>query len=472
MLPLETMRVLFIVPYVPNLVRVRPYNLIRHLKARGCQVTVATLWSNNEERADAEALQEHCHRVIALPLPRWRSLWNCLRALPTHEPLQAVYCWSPDLARTVQSEIRNPQRTVCSAQSRIPNRRSAIRNPQFDIVHVEHLRGARYGLSLRCLVSNPRPPTTHPPPPVIWDSVDCISLLFEQALGMGPNLSSRLKAWLDLERTRRYEGRLVSQFDRVLVTSPVDKAALEKLAATPDTQYAIRNTHHASPNTHHAIPNTQQCPISILPNGVDLDYFTPADDLREPNTIVITGKMSYHANVNAVLHLVNDIMPRVWASRPDVKVLIVGKDPPRVLRSLQCRIPNTQSEIVVTGTVPDIRPYLRRATIAVATVAYGAGIQNKVLEAMACGTPLVATPQAVSALQTVNGQHLMVAGRSAAAFSDAVVRLLDDPALRDRLGREGRRYVESHHDWDTVVTRLEGIYKETVKKSREQRPPG
>ena len=91
------MHVLFIVPYVPNLIRVRPYNLIRHLAARGHEVTVLTLWSTEGERADAEALKQHCHRVVAMPLPRWRPLWNCLRALPTSTPLQAVYCWQPNL---------------------------------------------------------------------------------------------------------------------------------------------------------------------------------------------------------------------------------------------------------------------------------------------------------------------------------------------------------------------------------------
>jgi hypothetical protein len=97
------MDILFVIPYVPNRIRVRPYNLIRHLTARGHEVTVLTLWSNQQEQADAEALQEHCHRVVALPLPRWRPLWNCLRALPTSTPLQAVYCWQPNLKSPISN---------------------------------------------------------------------------------------------------------------------------------------------------------------------------------------------------------------------------------------------------------------------------------------------------------------------------------------------------------------------------------
>ena len=129
------MHVLFVVPYVPNLIRVRPYNLIRHLAARGHEVTALTLWSTEGERADAEALKQHCHRVVALPLPRWRPLWNCLRALLTPVPLQAVYCWSPSLAHTIDFEIRNSK---------------------FEIAHVEHLRGARYGLHIKSEIRNPK----------------------------------------------------------------------------------------------------------------------------------------------------------------------------------------------------------------------------------------------------------------------------------------------------------------------------
>ena len=165
------MNILFIVPYVPNLIRVRPYNLIRRLAARGHEVTVLTLWSNQEERADAEVLKQHCHRVVALPLPRWRPLWNCLRALPTRVPLQAVYCWSPSLAREIADHL-SPI-AYRSSPSAIGDQPSAISHQPYDIVHIEHLRGARYGLHAKSAIRNPQSAI-----PIVWDSVDCISLLF------------------------------------------------------------------------------------------------------------------------------------------------------------------------------------------------------------------------------------------------------------------------------------------------------
>ncbi len=281
--------------------------------------------------------------------------------------------------------------------------------------------------------------------------MDCISYLFEQAAQESRSAFGRLVTRLELGRTRRYEGWLVGQFDSVLVTSETDRQALEILHASRFTQHASRFTSYTPP-------------ITVLPNGVDLAYFTPTDEPREPDTLIFSGKMSYHANVTAALYLVHDIMPHVWAQRPDVKVWIVGKDPPREITNLKTsHQPSAISHqpIAVTGTVPDIRPYLRRATAAVVPTPYGAGIQNKVLEAMACGTPVVASPQAVSALQVVQGQDLLVR-REPREFARDILRLLEDRDLASRLGAAGRHYVEENHNWDVVTGELEKIYQEVA----------
>jgi len=162
--------------------------------------------------------------------------------------------------------------------------------------------------------------------------------------------------------------------------------------------------------------------VQVLPNGVDLNYFTAGEAAaRDRATIVVSGKMSYHANATMVLHLANNIMPAIWARRAEVALCVVGKDPPRQLRALA-----QDSRISIIGTVRDMRPYLQRATVAVAPLTYGAGIQNKFLEAMAFATPVVASPQAVSALAIKPGEHLLV-GREPAEFAKAVLRLLESP---------------------------------------------
>ena len=407
------MNILYIVPNPPSLVRVRPYNLIRHLRARGNRVTIATVWVNAGEHADVERLRADGFEVMAAPLSKQQIALNLLRALVAGTPLQAEYSWQPDL----KSQISN-----------LPPYRGPSGKSQFDVIHVEHLRGARYGVEIKSSISNLRSPI-----PVVWDSVDCITYLFEQASRQSQSASGQLMTWFELGRTRRHEGWLVSQFDQVLVTSATDKAALERLAR-------------------------QQSAISVLPNGVDLEYFTPGEDIRQPETVVFSGKMSYHANVTAALYLAHQVMPLVWAQQPGIRLIIAGSRPSPAVRKLA----ETYPQVEVTGYLSDLRAPLRQVSVAAAPLLYGAGIQNKILEAMACSTPVVASPLAVSALQVQPGQDCLVAN-SPQTFAEAILTLLNDPALRGRVGAAGRRYVETHHDWNTIAAQLESIYEQSIR---------
>ena len=429
--PHPPLNVLFVVPYAPTRIRTRPFHLIRALASHGHRVTVATVWSNKEERAAVEAaFSNGAHAVVAERLPRTRPLWNCVRALLTADPLQAHYSWSPALAHRLARMIDDAP---------------------FDVVHVEHLRGVRYALALANRL--PRPGARRSP--VIWDSVDCISSLFRRAARESQTRRVRLAARLELRRTERYEGRVAPRFDRVLVTSDVDRAELLELAQARDGAGLAER-------------------LEVIPNGVDLDYFSPSDEPRHPMTLVITGKMSYHANATAVVRFVEDVMPSVWAKLPDVRLLIVGKDPPRDVARLH-EAPGGSTpgghdtrpvnrgggRVVVTGTVDDIRPFLRTATLAIAPILYGVGIQNKVLEALACATPVVATPQAVSALSARAGEDLIV-GRTPGELVTAIVALLEDPDRRRRVGQAGRSYVERRHSWHGVASRLSDIYRDAL----------
>ena len=410
------MNILFIVPYAPTLIRVRPYNLIKSLAARGHRISLATLWTSPQECNSLQDLRTLGVGVIAEPLSTWRSLRNCLRALPSRAPLQAAYCWQPALARRIQAWIEATP---------------------LDIIHVEHLRGAAYGLNtLRTLaVSTAWASGSHARrPAVVYDSVDCISCLFQQAASANSTLRGRLMSRIELARTRRYEAWLAGQFRQVLVTSPVDRRALLDLAA-----------HHAQPTP---------C-ICVVPNGVDLAHFGCNGEPRQPDTLVFSGKMSYHANASAALYLVRQVMPLVWAERPQVRLTIVGQGPPGPVRALAAL---HAPRVSVTGTVPDIRPYLHRAAVAVAPMLYAAGIQNKVLEAMAAGTPVVASPLATAAL-AARPEHDLLVAESAHAFARATLDLLGDAALRYELGQAGRAYVQAHHAWDGIAAQLEAVYQ-------------
>jgi polysaccharide biosynthesis protein PslH len=394
------MRVLFVTPYVPSLIRVRPYNLIRSLAQLGHSISLVAL-TVGDEVSEVAGIRPYCHRCELVTLRPRQMAGNLLSALTGRVPLQAAYGHS---------------RAMIDRIGRL------LRDEPVDVAHVEHLRASMLG---RALVGIPR----------VFDSVDCISLLLERASRGSPQIGSRLVARLELGRTRTYEGRLLSLYQRVLVTSSEDRQALLTLMEREGAVGACER-------------------LVLLPNGVDLEYFSPPPFRREPERLVFTGKMSYHANVASALFLAREVMPRVWWRRPKVSLWIVGKDPPPAVRALAA-----DPRVTVTGYVPDMRPYLAGATVAACPIAYGVGIQNKVLEAMAMGTPVITSPRVQMALGVTSGVHLLIADRPS-PFAEQVLRLLSDAALRARLSDAGRRYVVGNHHWPTIAARLAGVYAE------------
>jgi glycosyltransferase involved in cell wall biosynthesis len=397
------LRILFVAPYAPSPIRVRTYHLLRNLCARGHRVHLVCP-AGDSDAADLAAVRALGATVTTSPHQRSDALRSYLRALPTHLPLQAAHCLNDAFVGAI---------------------RAALAAAPYDVIHVEHLRAAE--VALRAVAGLPAAP------PIVFDSVDCISLLFERALRRSPSFTTRLMAMADLARTQRYEAQYGRRFAAIAVTSPEDRWALEQL----------RERFHIN----------GPASIVVAPNGVDLDYFAPQATPRKPATLVFSGKLSYHANHAAALFLVREIMPLVWRSRADVRVVLAGAAPRPELQELAC-----DPRVTVTGFVPDLRPYLATATLAVCPIRYGVGIQNKVLEAMAMATPVIAARQTTVALSAEPGRDLLTA-EEPHDYAAAILELLADPARAAALGAAGRRYVEAHHTWAAGVAAFEACYR-------------
>lgn len=403
------MKIAFIVPYVPNQVRTRPYNLVIHLTRLGHEVDVYTVGTGEHDQADAEALKSKCRNVYFYNQPAWKSLLNSAIAIPSGKPLQSVYSLQNDLVRYLEE--------VFGSQGR---------DFRYDVVHIEHLRGSAYGVFLK---------SWYPDLPVVWDSVDCISHLFQQAAGQSRSLFGRFISRLELGRTQKAEASLLHTFDHVLVTSDIDRKALLN---------TVRN-------------GGRPAPISILSNGVDQDYFKPNPDVeKEPDTLIFSGKMSYHANVSMVKYLVDEIMPVVWQNSPNVRLIIAGKDPSLEIKNMQ-----DNPLVQVTGTVQDIRPFLWRSTIAVTPLVYGAGVQNKILEAMAVGLPVVSTSKALLSLGVTPGNEVLI-GDTPQEFAAGILKLLKNHELRQKMSEAGGTYIRENHNWIKISGQLAAIYSQLL----------
>lgn len=264
--------------------------------------------------------------------------------------------------------------------------------------------------------------------PKVLDFIDALSL----NMARRAQQEQKLVSWLfasEAKRMQQYERELTSEFHQLMVCSAID-----------------RHTIGSFPNLH------------IVPNGVDLENFPFVAAARQPNTIIFTGNMRYFPNVNAAQYFINEVLPLIRAVIPQVQFTIVGPNLPIDLQKQFLK-----AGVTLAGFVSNVHDYLQRAAVAIAPMRAGSGIQNKVLEAMATGTPVVATPFGVGSLPAESGKHLLIAN-DAAEFSQAVIRLLSDRTLNQEIAINARQLVEHHFTWGQSVEILATVYQEAIQQ--------
>ncbi len=192
-------------------------------------------------------------------------------------------------------------------------------------------------------------------------------------------------------------------------------------------------------------------PTDWFPNGVDHEYFKPTGEPYDPDTISFIGRMDYYPNQECMFDFCRNTLPLLQARRPGAKLVIVGADPTPAVRRLS-ELPG----VTVTGSVPDVRPHVRRSVAMIAPLNIARGTQNKILEAMAMGVPVVTSRIAAGGVDAQDRQHFVVC-ESRDDYVQAIARLMDDAAERDRLAIAGRERMLTHHAWDKSMQRLDRI---------------
>ena len=238
--------------------------------------------------------------------------------------------------------------------------------------------------------------------------------------------------WLESVKLRRVERNLAAQFDLCTCTTAAELESLSALGTARMTGW--------------------------FPNGVDTEFFHPASEPCDPDLVCFSGRMDYFPNQQAVERFCEGVLPLIRERRPAARFVIVGAEPPPSIRRLAER-----PGITVTGTVKDVRPHVQRAAVSVAPLDVARGTQNKILESMAMGVPVVCTPLAARGVDAQPGLHLVTASgpRETAA---AVLGLLDDPARRKDLAAMARQRVLSHHSWQSSLRRMDGYLEQCLNR--------
>jgi glycosyltransferase involved in cell wall biosynthesis len=300
----------------------------------------------------------------------------------------------------------------CESQAASKAVDDLLRVVEPDVIYVERWRALQYV---------PRNTAV----PVVCDPTDSMTL-YNLRLSKTGAWWERIVGWEEHRRFLRYEGTLARQADVSVFCSRVDMECVKDQAS--EVRY------------------------ELVPNGVDCEkYFLKEASEEEPATVVFTGNLKYRPNRHAAALFLEKIFPLVRRQVPHAKFMVVGNGAEKALE----RYWGTPSFEAV-GFVPELRPYLAKATVAVAPLTVGSGVSNKLGEGFAVGTPVVATPLACGDLPVRDGEHLLIA-REAPQFADRVIELLMDARLRGAIAARARRLVQEQYDWEIVSRKMEAL---------------
>ncbi len=402
------MRVLYFSPRIcwPTIsgAHLRDFYFARQL-ARNAELTYVGLVSG-DARAQAEQLREKLGpqqgtEVIALRRGRGYKPANIVRGVIGPTPLNVLNYTSP---------------MVLAELDRILQRHS------FDVIQIESMHLIAYARRVREIAPRTRLICD-------WHNVE------SEILGRyAENDRNPLRSWY-AKRTsvlsRSIEKQLLRLCHAHTVCSERERELL--LARVPDAR------------------------IEVVGNGVDCELFAqPAAPSGRRRDVLFMGRMDYHANIDAALYFVRNVWPRVRQRRPELRLVIVGAQPPKQILGLRAQ------DIVVTGTVEDVRPFYHSALVSVVPLRVGGGTRLKVLEAMAAGTPVISTSLGAEGLAITHGKDILISD-TAKAMAEAIVGLEAESTLWQQIVANGRRLVQEKYDWSVVGTVLLRLHAEQVE---------
>ncbi len=364
--------------------KLRAYYFIKHLSERN-EIVLCSLNDNkNLEDSSIEALKPYCKAIHVFKLSGWSIVLNLFKVVFSRKPFQVGYFYN----KKVHKQIRQ-----------------LLREHKPDHIFCQLLRVAEYARFENI--------------PKTLDYQDVFSKGIERRISNSPFY---LKPVLiqEYKRLLKYEHKVFEYFDNKVIISKPDRDL---------------------------IPHPDKEKITIIPNGVDYDYFAPRTEEKEID-LLFTGNMGYPPNIIGAEYLVNKILPLVKQKKPELKVVIAGANPHNKILALQ------SSEIEVTGWVADMRDYYAKARIFIAPMQIGTGLQNKLLEAMAMKIPCITSPLANNALEAKPDSEILI-GKDPDEYAKHIISLLDNKEMLDKIAQNGYDFVSGKYNWEINTELLE-----------------
>ena len=372
--------------------RFRVFHFLRTASEAGREVHLVTFDHTVPPRTEIAPLDRLLASIRVVPLPRLVSMWRAAQALPGTMPLQAAYYRSRSMRRRVGEALSRVRPDVVVTH--------LFRMAPYAIERMEQLSRARWILGC--------------------PSTDVISAGIERSLPYRRGFNLRVYKE-ELKRIRRYEQSIAPRFDECWVISDAERESLLSIA-----------------------PSAR---VRVVPNGLGPEPFHP-NGPRERARLLFLGFQEVFHNRDAARFLVQEVFPRVRAMEPGASLDIAG----RGAESLGSAVRGEGVRVV--GYVPRLEDALMHATVFVAPHRFAAGVQNKVVQALASGTPVVSTPVVRQGLMPMP-DGVMRVGEGAQAIAEEIVTLIRNPAEAAALGAKGRDWARSHFSWSVALEALE-----------------
>jgi len=392
------MKILMLTPYLPYPLlsggQIRTYNLLKQLSEKH-QVTLFSLIKDPDETKYIPELLQFCEDVRVFQRSKTPfTLWNIAKTAVSSYPFLVIRNYVSEVTQAIEQELKRTN---------------------FDLLHAE------------TFYMMPHLPQTKTPIILVEQTIEYLGYesYAKQAF---PLLRPLLN--LDIAKIKRWETYYWEQADQLIVMSEQDKDFIKRKTQAKND-------------------------IAVVANGVDANWFSEKPKVRHADpTVLFVGTFKWLPNREAVRFLVHKVWPHILSSLPKAKLHIVGNGPTDEIRNFETQYPN----IIVKSRVEDIRDAFAVADVLVAPVFSGKGTRYKVLEAMASGTPLVATPTAVEGLHLRENTHVLI-GKTGKELADQTLLLLKSKELRAKLAQASKLFVQKNFDWQSISTQLDIIYR-------------
>lgn len=386
-------------PYLPYPLlsggQIRTYNLLKKL-ANKHEVTLFALIKDEEEKKYIPELQKYCTAVRVFKRSKTPfTIKNIITTAFSSFPFLVIRNLVPEVSQAIKEEIEQQH---------------------YDLIHAE---------TFYMMPHIPKSVTL----PIILVEQTIEYLGYESYAQKAPSILRPLLN-VDIRKIKHWEKHYWNACETLIVMSQDDKEYIEKEIG-------------------------EEKKIEVVANGVDASWFAEKKrQLPSEPTVLSVGTFKWLPNVEAVNFLIHKVWPHIKKSLPSAKLWIVGNAPTKEIQQIAER----QKDIIVSGRIPDIRDAFSQAHVLVAPVFSGKGTRYKIIEALASGTPVVATPTAVEGLNIVHKKHALI-GTTADEIASLTLELLNDTSLQDKLAKNGRTYISQYFDWNLIAKKLDTIYQ-------------